>query len=33
MHHATPNEPQFEIKIDEIDHVAAHKAAVLRHLG
>jgi hypothetical protein len=30
---ATPDEPQYEIKSDKTDHVALHKAAVLRHLN
>jgi hypothetical protein len=33
VHHATPDEPQYEIKSDKTDHVALHKAAVLRRLG
>jgi hypothetical protein len=33
VHHATPDEPQYEIKSDKTDHVALHKATVLRHLG
>jgi hypothetical protein len=32
VHRATPDEPQYEIKSDTTDHVALHKAAVLRHL-
>jgi Hypervirulence associated proteins TUDOR domain len=32
IHHATPEEPQYEIKSDKTDHVALHKAAVLRRL-
>ena len=32
VHHATPDEPQYEIKSDKTDHVALHKAKVLRHL-
>ena len=32
VHHATPDEPQYEIKSDKTD-VALHKAAVLRRLG
>ena len=32
IHHASPDEPQYEIKSDKTDHVALHKAAVLRHL-
>jgi hypothetical protein len=30
--HASPDEPQYEIKSDKTDHVALHKAAVLRRL-
>jgi hypothetical protein len=33
VHRATPDEPQYEIKSDKTDHVALHKAAVLRRLG
>jgi hypothetical protein len=33
IHHATPEEPQYEIKSDKTDHVALQKAAVLRRLG
>jgi Hypervirulence associated proteins TUDOR domain len=33
VHRATPEEPQYEIKSDKTDHVALHKAAVLRRLG
>jgi hypothetical protein len=33
VHHATPDEPQYEIKSDKTDHVVLHKAAVLRHLS
>jgi hypothetical protein len=33
VHRATPDEPQYEIKSDKNDHVALHKAAVLRRLG
>ena len=32
VHHASAGEPQYEIKSDKTDHVALHKAAVLRHL-
>lgn len=28
-HHATPDDPQYEIKSDTTDHVAAHKSAAL----
>jgi hypothetical protein len=33
VHHATLDDPQYEIKSDKTDHVALHKAAVLRRLG
>ncbi len=29
-HHATENDPQYEIKSDKTDHIAAHRGAVLR---
>jgi hypothetical protein len=32
VHHASPDEPQYEIKSDKTEHVALHKAAVLRRL-
>ena len=32
VHRATPDEPQYEIKSDKTDHIAVHKAAVLRRL-
>lgn len=28
-HHATANEPQYEIKSDKTDHIAAHKGSAL----
>lgn len=28
-HHASPDEPQYEIKSDKTDHVAAHKGSAL----
>lgn len=31
-HHASRDDPQFEIKSDRTDHVALHKGAALRHL-
>lgn len=31
-HHATPDEPQYEIKSDKTDHIAAHKGSALRKL-
>lgn len=32
MHHASAKDPQYEIKSDKTDHVAAHKGHALRHL-
>jgi hypothetical protein len=29
-HHASPDEPQYEIKSDESEHIALHKASALR---
>jgi hypothetical protein len=31
-HHATPDDPQYEIKSDKTDHIAAHKDAALRKI-
>jgi hypothetical protein len=31
-HHASDEDPQYEIKSDKTDHVAAHKGGALRHL-
>ncbi|RAO77519.1 DUF2945 domain-containing protein [Dyella jiangningensis] len=31
-HRASKEDPQYEIKSDKTDHVAAHKRAALRHL-
>lgn len=31
-HRATPEDPQYEIKSDRTDHVAAHKGAALKKL-
>lgn len=28
-HHATPSDPQYEIKSDKSDHIAAHKGTAL----
>ena len=28
-HHATPDDPQYEIKSDRTDHIAAHKGSAL----
>jgi hypothetical protein len=33
IHHASSDDPLYEIKSDTTDHVALHKAAVLRRLG
>jgi hypothetical protein len=32
-HHATPENPQYEIKSDKSDHVALHKPSALRLIG
>jgi Hypervirulence associated proteins TUDOR domain len=32
IHHATPDEPQYEIQSDKTDHIALHKPSVLRRL-
>ncbi|GGA63821.1 hypothetical protein GCM10011507_14260 [Edaphobacter acidisoli] len=32
VHHASENEPQYEIKSDKTDHVAAHKGSALELL-
>ncbi len=31
-HHASKDEPQYEIKSDKTDHVALHKGSALKHL-
>jgi hypothetical protein len=31
-HHATPDDPQYEIKSDKSDHIAAHKGATLKKI-
>jgi DUF2945 family protein len=33
VHHATADDPQYEIKSDKTDHVALHKGRALRRLG
>jgi len=33
IHHASSDDPLYEIKSDTTDHVALHHAAALRHLG
>jgi hypothetical protein len=30
VHHATADDPQYEIKSDTTDHIAAHKGGVLK---
>jgi hypothetical protein len=32
-HHASPDDPQFEIKSDKTDHIAMHKGSALRKIG
>jgi Hypervirulence associated proteins TUDOR domain len=32
VHHASKDEPQYEIKSDRTDHVALHKGTALRHI-
>lgn len=32
MHHASQEDPQYEIKSDKSDHIAAHKGGALRLL-
>ncbi len=32
-HHASPDDPQYEIKSDKTDHIAIHKGAALKKLG
>ena len=31
-HHASKDEPQYEIKSDKTDHIAMHKGAALRRM-
>lgn len=31
-HHATKDDPQFEVKSDKTEHVAAHKGKVLKKI-
>jgi hypothetical protein len=33
VHHASKDDPQYEIKSDKTDHVAMHKGRSLRRLG
>lgn len=32
VHHATPDDPQYEIESDKTEHVALHKGRALRRL-
>jgi hypothetical protein len=32
IHHASTDDPQYEIKSDKTDHIALHKGQALRHL-
>lgn len=32
MHHASDDDPQYEIKSDKTDHVAAHRGGVLQRV-
>lgn len=32
IHHASRDEPQYEIKSDKTDHIAIHKAGALRRI-
>lgn len=32
-HHASQEDPQYEIQSDKTDHIALHKGAALRKLG
>jgi hypothetical protein len=32
-HHASPDEPQYEIKSDKTDHIAMHKGSALKRLS
>jgi len=31
VHHASEDDPQYEIKSDKTDHIAAHKGSALEH--
>lgn len=33
MHHASPDDPQYEIKSDKTNHVAMHKGSALRRIA
>ncbi|HEX7322912.1 MAG TPA: DUF2945 domain-containing protein [Mycobacterium sp.] len=32
-HHASPDQPQYEIKSDKTDHIAMHKGSALHKIG
>lgn len=32
IHHASEDEPQYEIKSDTADHIALHKGRALKHI-
>jgi hypothetical protein len=32
-HHASPDDPQYEIKSDKTDHIAMHKGSALRKVA
>ena len=32
IHHASPDDPQFEIKSDKTDHLAIHKGSALKKI-
>jgi hypothetical protein len=32
-HHASPDDPQYEIKSDKTDHVAMHKGSALKEIA
>lgn len=32
-HHASPDDPQYEIKSDKTDHIAAHKGTALKKIS
>jgi len=32
VHHASEDDPQYEIKSDKTDHIAAHKGSALRRI-
>jgi hypothetical protein len=33
IHHASKEEPQYEIQSDKTDHIAMHKGTALRRMG